>query len=136
MTTDEACSLILQTILFDEAPVYCFEMGDPLEIERLARKLIQSWYPAADPDALIEYIGRRPGEKLSEELIMPYETPTSTPHESIIGLDGAVPCSRTELDVHFRRLRTLSEQPGAGRAQLRQALFASDLDTVLDNASQ
>ncbi len=135
MSTDEACGLTLQTLLFDDAPVYCFEMGTPIKIDRLARTLVRRWYPQVDPDTMIEYVGRRPGEKFSESLVMPYETSHATPHDSIVGLRGSAPHSRTELEVYFRHLQTLSDSSGP-QARLRRALFADSLETSLDDVSR
>lgn len=134
MSTDEACGLILQTVLFDTAPVYCFEMGEPIKIDRIAREMVRRWYPNLDPASMIEYVGRRPGEKFSESLVMPYETPQPTPHDSIVGLHGSAPHSRTELEVYFRHLQTLSNASGA-QARLRRALFANHLNTTLNDMS-
>ena len=129
MSTDEACGLILQTVLFDDAPVYCFEMGEPIKIDRVARTLVRRWYPRVDPDSMIEYVGRRPGEKLSESLVRPYETSRPTPHDSIVGLHGSAPHSRTELEGYFHHLQTLSD----AQARLRRALFANQLEATLND---
>jgi len=130
MSVDEACGLILETLLLDTAPVYSFRMGDPIRIDDLARTLVQRWYPSVDADAMIEYVGRRPGEKLSETLVMSDETTHATRHDSIIGLRGSVPYSRAELEVYFRQLQQLSRSSGVSPAQLRTALQSTDLDAV------
>jgi FlaA1/EpsC-like NDP-sugar epimerase len=122
MSVHEACGLILQTLLYDMHPVYMLEMGDPIRIEWLARQLIRRWYPHRDPEDLLTYVGRRPGEKLNESLCMPGETPHATPHPDIVGLQGPAPHTRAELEVHFRRLDTLRRN-GHTRAQIRRALF-------------
>lgn len=124
MSVDEACSLILQTLLYDDHPVYIFRMGDPVPIRWLAEQLIRRWRPDVDPAQYIEYVGRRPGEKLSEELAMTGETPYPTPHPGIVGLRGPVPYSRAEIQAYVERLESLSlqNQPEA----LRKALV--DLD--------
>ena len=135
MSTDEACGLTLQTLLFDDAPVYCFKMGTPIKIDRIARKLVARWYPHVNPESMIEYVGRRPGEKLSESLVMPYETSRPTPHDSIAALHGSVPHSRAELEVYFRHLQTLSDASDR-KARLRRALFADQLDTTRNDVPQ
>ncbi|MFO8098661.1 MAG: SDR family NAD(P)-dependent oxidoreductase [Salinibacter sp.] len=135
MSTNEACGLILQTVLFDAAPVYCFRMGAPLRIDQIARTLVRRWYPSVDPDTMIEYVGRRPGEKFSEDLVMPYETARPTPHDSIVGLHGTPPHTRTELEAYFRHLRSLSTTSDASRARLRRALFVDHVEPLLDKVS-
>ena len=136
MSTNEACGLILQTVLFDEAPVYCFKMGTPIKIDTIARELVQRWYPSVDPDSMIEYVGRRPGEKFSEDLVMPYETAQPTPHESIVGLHGNTPHSRTELEMFFRHLQALSDDSDRSKARLHRALFETPSSTVLNDPNQ
>jgi FlaA1/EpsC-like NDP-sugar epimerase len=135
MTVDEACGLILQTVLFDSAPVYCLQMGEPIDIVEIARTLVRRWYPGVDPDRMIEFVGRRPGEKLSEQLVMPHEQVHPTEHESILGLRGPVPYSRTELEMYFRHLKHLAQQAGGSRASLRRALSATDLQAVSNEIS-
>lgn len=135
MSTDEACGLTLQTLLFDEAPVYCFEMGEPIKIDRIARELVGRWYPHVTPESMIEYVGRRPGEKVSEDLVMPDETSRPTSHDSITALHGSAPHSRSELEVYFRHLKTLSDASDR-QAHLRRALFAEQLDTTRNDVPQ
>ena len=135
MSVDEACSLILQTVLFNAHPVYILRMGDPVSIRWLAEQMIERRYPHVDPDAMIEYVGRRPGEKLSEDLLTPTETPDNTTHDSIVGVDSAVPFSRTELELYFRHLRSLCQNPHASKAQVRRALFETHLDSAEQDAS-
>ena len=135
MTVDEACGLILQTILFDSAPVYCLQMGEPIDIVEIARTLVERWYPGVDPDRMIEFVGRRPGEKLSEQLVMPHEQVHPTEHESILGLRGPVPYSRDELEMYFHHLKDLTQQAGGSRASLRRALSATDLQAISNEIS-
>ena len=135
MSVQEACGLILQTMLYDGSPVYMFEMGDPIRIEWLARQLIRRWYPHRDPEAMLTYVGRRPGEKLNESLQMPGETPHSTPHDGIVGLRGSVPFTRTELEVHFRTLDAMCRDAHTAKAQIRRALFETRFDAVSHDVS-
>lgn len=135
MTVDEACGLILQTTLFDSAPVYCLQMGEPIDIVEIARTLVERWYPGVDPDRMIEFVGRRPGEKLSEQLVMPHEQVHPTEHESILGLRGPVPYSRDELEMYFHHLKDLAQQAGGSRASLRRALSATDLQAISNEIS-
>jgi FlaA1/EpsC-like NDP-sugar epimerase len=108
MSVHEACSLILQTVLHDAFPTYILRMGEPVRIEWLARQLIERWYPQIDPSSMIEYVGRRPGEKLSEQLVMAHETAEPTDHPGIAGLRGEVPYGRSQLKAHFHHLQELA----------------------------
>jgi FlaA1/EpsC-like NDP-sugar epimerase len=51
-------------------------MGDPVSILQLARDMIELSGLRPDEDIAIEVVGRRPGEKLHEDLFNPYEQPT------------------------------------------------------------
>ncbi|MDX6689115.1 MAG: hypothetical protein QOG15_572 [Solirubrobacteraceae bacterium] len=64
--------------------VYVLEMGEPVRILDLARTMIE--LSGLDParDIAIEVVGRRPGEKLHEELFNTYERPQPTPAEKIL----------------------------------------------------
>lgn len=136
MSVREACGLILQTLLYPEHPVYMFEMGEPIRIDWLARRLIAHWYPHRDPDEMITYVGRRPGEKLNEALRMPREHPHPTPHAGIVGLSGPAPYTHAELEVHFRELDALCRSGHASKAQIRRALFEATPGTLSADVEQ
>lgn len=123
MSPEEACSLLLQTLLFDTYPTYLFRMGRPIKIKWLAEQFIRHWYPHVDPDTMIEYVGRRPGEKLREELSHPDESLHPTAHSSILGLEKSVPCSRTDLNTHIRRLQSTCDATGKSREEFRHLLL-------------
>ncbi|MEA2242744.1 MAG: hypothetical protein QOD24_2300, partial [Solirubrobacteraceae bacterium] len=64
--------------------VYVLEMGEPVRIFDLARTMIELSGLDPERDIAIEIVGRRPGEKLHEELFNPYERPQPTPAEKIL----------------------------------------------------
>jgi FlaA1/EpsC-like NDP-sugar epimerase len=64
--------------------VYVLEMGEPVRILDLARTMIELSGLDPERDIAIEVIGRRPGEKLHEELFNPYERPQPTPADKIL----------------------------------------------------
>lgn len=74
MTIPEAVSLILQAFCYAEGgEIFVLDMGEPVKIYDLAKKLIR--YKGYEPnvDIPIKIIGLRPGEKLYEELLMEEE---------------------------------------------------------------
>lgn len=123
MSSEEACNLLLQTLLFDTYPTYLFQMGEPIRIQWLAERFVEHWYPHVDPSTKIEHVGRRPGEKLREELAHEEETVHATDHPSILGLSGPVPCSRSDLRAHLRRLQSVCDPTHESREQLRHLLL-------------
>ncbi len=128
MTAGEACCLILETLLLDDAPIYALQMGEPVRIVDLARRMIARLNPWPGRDIEIAYTGIRPGEKLHEQLIGETETPVETSHERIIGLRSPAPFSRSELDAYFAYLQQLCDQNRT--EELRKALFQEALHPV------
>ncbi len=126
MSVNQACILILQTVLLDEAPVFILDMGDPMKISHIAKKMIGKL--AGSTDIEIEYTGMRPGEKLSETLITENEEMIGTRHPSIRGVVGSPSYSRTELDQFISYLSTLARDNKQG--ELRKSLFLRDFSAL------
>jgi FlaA1/EpsC-like NDP-sugar epimerase len=85
MTIPEAVQLIIRAgSLGTGGEVYVLEMGEPVSIMQLARDMIELSGLDADRDIAIEVVGRRPGEKLHEELFNPFEQPQPTPADKIV----------------------------------------------------
>lgn len=69
MTIPEAVQLVLQAAtLGADGDIYMLDMGDPVKIIHLARKLIEMSGLRPEKDIEIRIVGARPGEKLYEEL--------------------------------------------------------------------
>jgi O-antigen biosynthesis protein WbqV len=89
MTVREAVELVLQASVLrrraehDEGKIYVLDMGEPVLIADLARQIIRLAGLRPDQDVKIEYIGLRPGEKLSEELFHESESLAPTPYAGI-----------------------------------------------------
>jgi FlaA1/EpsC-like NDP-sugar epimerase len=85
MTIPEAVQLIIRSgDLATGGEVFVLEMGDPVKIVDLARNMIRLSGKEPDVDIAIEVVGRRPGEKVHEELFDPAERPQPTPAEKIL----------------------------------------------------
>jgi len=85
MTIPEAVQLIIRSgSLGSGGEIFVLEMGEPVAILQLARDMIELSGLQPDRDIAIEIVGRRPGEKLHEELFNPYERPQPTPAEKIL----------------------------------------------------
>jgi len=85
MTIPEAVQLIIRSgDLTTGSQVFVLEMGDPVKIVDLARNMIRLSGKEPDVDIAIEIVGRRPGEKIHEELFDPGERPQPTPAEKIV----------------------------------------------------
>jgi FlaA1/EpsC-like NDP-sugar epimerase len=66
------------------AEVFVLDMGEPVRIVDLARAMIDLSGLDPDRDIDIEIVGRRPGEKLQEELFNSYERRRTTAAEKIL----------------------------------------------------
>lgn len=84
MTIPEACRLVLEAGTMGKGgEIFIFEMGEPVKIADLARRMIELAGFEPDVDIQISYTGLRPGEKLYEELLSNEENTLPTPHEKI-----------------------------------------------------
>jgi FlaA1/EpsC-like NDP-sugar epimerase len=92
MTIPEAVQLIIRAGSLAAAPardsrgakVFVLDMGEPVGIMDLARAMIELSGLDPDRDIDIEVVGRRPGEKLHEELFNAYEHRRATAAEKIL----------------------------------------------------
>ncbi|GAB6011958.1 UDP-N-acetylglucosamine 4,6-dehydratase family protein [Viscerimonas tarda] len=84
MTIPEACRLVLEASVIGESGyIYIFDMGKPVKIYDLARKMIELAGLVPEKDIAIEFSGLRPGEKLYEELLNDSEITEPTSHGKI-----------------------------------------------------
>ena len=70
MTIPEACQLVLEAGTMGKGgEIFIFDMGQPVKIIDLAKKMIRLAGYTPDKEIEIKIIGLRPGEKLYEELL-------------------------------------------------------------------
>ncbi|MFV8378251.1 polysaccharide biosynthesis protein [Flavobacterium sp. LB3R33] len=85
MTIPEACQLVLEAgAMGNGGEIYIFDMGKPVKIIDLARKMIKLAGFIPDKDIKIQIVGLRPGEKLYEELLNDTSKTLPTYHEKIM----------------------------------------------------
>ncbi|MCI7337486.1 MAG: nucleoside-diphosphate sugar epimerase/dehydratase [Paludibacteraceae bacterium] len=85
MTIPEACQLVLEAGSMGEGgEIFVFDMGRPVKIVDLARKMIRLAGYRPEIDIPITYTGLRPGEKLYEELLNAKEVTQPTYNEKIL----------------------------------------------------
>jgi len=84
MTIPEACRLVMEAAtLSRENQIFVFDMGTPVKIADLARRMIRLAGFEPGRDIQIEYTGLRPGEKLYEEVLATEENTLPSFHPSI-----------------------------------------------------
>lgn len=85
MTIPEACQLVLEAgAMGNGGEIYIFDMGKPVRIIDLARKMIKLAGFIPDKEIKIQIVGLRPGEKLFEELLNDTSKTLPTYHNKIM----------------------------------------------------
>ena len=107
MTIPEAVSLVLQAGYYaNGGEIFVLDMGQPVKIDDLARRMIKLSGFEPDVDIKVEYTGLRPGEKLYEELLMSEEALAKTKNDLIfIGK-----LSDVDADEFFTKLAYLRDE--------------------------
>jgi FlaA1/EpsC-like NDP-sugar epimerase len=112
MTIPEAVQLIIRAGSLETendppgSALYVLDMGEPVRIMDLAEQMIRLSGLEPERDIAIEVVGRRPGEKLHEELFNPYERPRPTPAEKIL-LAGCAPSDPEWVGGAFEEVNLL-----------------------------
>lgn len=85
MTIPEACRLVLEaSVMGHGGDIFVFDMGKPVKIIDLARKMIRLAGYTPGKDMEIKFTGLRPGEKMYEELFKESEKLLATHHPLIM----------------------------------------------------
>jgi FlaA1/EpsC-like NDP-sugar epimerase len=127
MSIPEAVQLVLQAAaLSDGGEIFMLEMGEPVRIIDLAKRMVRlsGYRPGSDIE--IRVTGVRPGEKLEEELRTPLEQPSATSHPSIVAL------RREDAVADFDRMLLEEMVKAAVRGDARRA--RSDVFTMAAQA--
>ena len=99
MEISEAAMLIIQAAAMTRGnDLFMLEMGEPVKIDDLARRMIRMRGLRPDVDIEIVYTGVRPGEKLHEELVLDAEERFLTEHPMISRIEShKVPSGKFQL---------------------------------------
>jgi FlaA1/EpsC-like NDP-sugar epimerase len=121
MSVQEAVQLVLQAALLSKGgDIFMLEMGEPVSILHLAKRMIELSGARIDVDIPIKLVGMRPGEKLREDLREPEEQVLQTEHPFIARLIPITAPSEW-FDSHIGQLAEATAE-GDG-SQVRQLLF-------------
>jgi FlaA1/EpsC-like NDP-sugar epimerase len=107
MTIPEACQLVLEAgSMGNGGEIFVFDMGNPVTIADLAKKMIRLYGYIPNIDIDITYSGLRPGEKLYEELLNDSENTLNTYHEKIM-IAKVREVAMQDIEAKFNQFRTL-----------------------------
>lgn len=121
MTIPEAAQLVIQAgIMAQGGEIFVLDMGKPVKIYDLAKRMIQLSGYEPETEIPIEVVGLRPGEKLYEELLLDEEGLAATKNDKIYVLQ---PCEVEPLWFWKQveeMVRLADEKAGVIRKQLRR----------------
>jgi FlaA1/EpsC-like NDP-sugar epimerase len=115
MLIPEAVQLVLQAAsLGENGALYVLDMGDEIRVVDMARNLIRLSGFIPEREIPIIYIGMRPGEKLSEELVASDETIEPSRLEGIKRVRSARALSSASLGRSVADLERFAEKGATG----------------------
>lgn len=104
MTIQEACELVLQAgTMGSGGEVFVFDMGEPVKILDLAKRMIKLSGFEPETDIKIIFSGLRPGEKLYEELLSD-DTKTLPTHNEKIMISKDPVMNFEDINMHLLEL--------------------------------
>jgi FlaA1/EpsC-like NDP-sugar epimerase len=143
MSVEEAVQLVLQAAsLADGGEIFTLEMGEPVNIMDLARRLIRLSGQVPGRDIALQIVGVRAGEKMHEELSDDGETPVPSGSAGIVVSTPAEPDTAVlrgrmremgRMVVEGQRKELAEELRGGVEEQIPVAVGAGP--TVEENAS-
>lgn len=121
MTIPEAVQLIFQAGAYARGgEIFVLDMGDPVRIDDLARKMIRLSGFEPDVDIPIVYTGLRPGEKLYEELLLSGEGMKKTKND-LIYIGHEIDFDKAAFEENLMLLKVMDEtDPAALRDKIAE----------------
>jgi FlaA1/EpsC-like NDP-sugar epimerase len=112
MSVRESVQLVLQAATLAEGggELFMLDMGEPVNILELAERMVRLSGHQVGTEIPIRFCGRRPGEKLAEDLQNPEEESQPTSHPSIVRLTA----TRIDAATLVRCTRELEHLVAAG----------------------
>jgi FlaA1/EpsC-like NDP-sugar epimerase len=109
MTIPEAVQLVIRSgdLGGTSGEVFVLEMGEPVKIVDLAHNMIRLAGYEPEVDIAIEFVGARPGEKLSEELFNSDERQQPTASDKILRAVRGAPLDPEWVNGTLSRLESL-----------------------------
>lgn len=105
MTIPEAVVLVMESGAYAKGgEIFVLNMGEPVKIDDVARKMIRLSGLVPDVDIKVVYTGLRPGEKLYEERLMDEEGLRETEENKDITIAQPIPMNDKEFESQLKDL--------------------------------
>ena len=118
MTIPEAVVLVMESGAYARGgEIFVLNMGTPVKIDDVARKMIKLSGLVPDVDIKVVYTGLRPGEKLYEECLMDEEGLRETEENKDIKIAQPIPMDDDEF---VRQLDDLLEAAGSETSGIKR----------------
>ena len=119
MTIPEAVNLVLQCGAYAKGgEIFILDMGEPVKILDLAKKMIRLSGHVPGEDIKIEFTGLRPGEKLYEELLINEDNLVETENERIF----VAQMGEIDVDEIGRKINGLIEKAYEESRDIREEI--------------
>ena len=119
MTIPEAVVLVMESGAYAQGgEIFVLNMGDPVKIDDVARRMIKLSGFVPDVDIKVVYTGLRPGEKLYEERLMDEEGLRETEENKDISIARPIPMDDEEFVTQLDELLNAAKAETAGIKQL------------------
>ena len=136
MTIPEAVQLVIRSgSLAQGGEVFALEMGEPVRILDLAEDMIRFSGLVPERDIAIDIIGRRPGEKLHEQLFNAYERSEPTPAQKIMRA-ARPPVDPDWVEYVFDRISLLVAEGDAAGLAAAVADLAGGRTAVVETSAE
>lgn len=107
MTISEAVGLVINAgAISSGGEIFVLDMGVPINILDLAKKIIKLSGLIPEKDIKIKFVGPRPGEKLYEEILMQEEVVEKTQNNKIF-ISKAVKFDKRKLELNLKKLEEI-----------------------------
>ena len=136
MTIPEACQLVLEAgSMANGGEIFVFDMGAPVKISDLAKKMIRLYGYIPNIDIPLKYTGLRPGEKLYEELLVDGENSVKTYHEKIM-IAKVRAIDQKAIIAHFKLLEDNIISPDSSSSMQLVGLMKQLVPEFVSNNSE
>jgi FlaA1/EpsC-like NDP-sugar epimerase len=140
MSVQEAVQLVLQAAALSVGgEVFTLDMGEPVRILDLAKRLVRLSGRVPGRDVPIEIVGRRPGEKTIEDIVAPDEEQVPSGHPSIVVSRPPVPdravVHRALAELEYLSFEGTPAELAARMKAMAGGSIAAAADTARDSAT-